>query len=110
MGQSTLPVILAGDFNSDASGLGIGPDQTPTASMIVGAGYADVWQSLRPGEPGLTWPLYLEDVFAGPSSPFERIDLIFARGLDFLNVDIVGTNTPFPSDHAGVVATLRIEK
>ena len=109
-GQSTLPVILAGDFNSDASGLGIGPDQTPTASMIVGAGYADVWQSLRPGEPGLTWPLYLEDVFAGPSSPFERIDLIFARGLDFLNVDIVGISNPFPSDHAGVVATLRIEK
>jgi endonuclease/exonuclease/phosphatase family metal-dependent hydrolase len=38
MDRSKLPVILAGDFNSDASGLGIGPDQTPTASMIVGAG------------------------------------------------------------------------
>jgi endonuclease/exonuclease/phosphatase family metal-dependent hydrolase len=110
MEQSTLPVILAGDLNSDASGLGFGPDQTPTVSMIVGAGYADVWQALRPGELGLTWPLYLEDVFAGPSIPFERIDLIFARDFDFLNVDIVGINSPFPSDHAGVVATLRIEK
>ena len=110
MGQSKLPVILAGDFNSDASGLGIGPDQTPTAAMIVEAGYADTWQTLHPGELGLTWPLYLEDIFAGPSSPFERIDLIFARDLEILDVAVVGDNPPFSSDHAGVVATLRIEK
>lgn len=47
MQQSKLPVILAGDFNSDASGLRIGPDQTPTAAMIVEAGYADTWQMLH---------------------------------------------------------------
>ncbi len=110
MGQSKLPVILAGDFNSDASGLGIGPDQTPTAAMIVNAGYADAWQTLYPGEPGLTWPLYLEDIFASPSDPFERIDLIFARNLKIIDVAIVGNNPSFPSDHAGVVATLQIEK
>jgi endonuclease/exonuclease/phosphatase family metal-dependent hydrolase len=111
MGQSKLPVILAGDFNSDASGLGIGPDQTPTAAMIVDAGYADAWQTLHPGgELGLTWPLYLEDIFAGPSAPFERIDLIFARDLEFLDVAVVGNDSPFPSDHAGVVAILQIEK
>ena len=111
MGQSKLPVILAGDFNSDASGRGIGPDQTPTAAMIVEAGYDDTWQTLHPGELGLTWPLYLEDMFAGlPTSPFERIDLIFARNLEILYVAVVGNNSPFPSDHAGVVATLRIEK
>ena len=110
MGQSKLPVILAGDLNSDASGLDIGPDQTPTAAMIVEAGYADAWQTLHPGELGLTWPLYLEDIYAGPSYPFERIDLIFARNLEILDVAVVGNNSPFPSDHAGVVATLRIEK
>ncbi len=110
MGQSNLPVILAGDFNSDVSGLGIGPDQTPTAANIVEAGYADVWQTAHPGELGLTWPLYLEDIYAGPSSPFERIDLIFARGLEILDVVVVGNNPPFPSDHAGVVATLQITK
>jgi endonuclease/exonuclease/phosphatase family metal-dependent hydrolase len=110
MGQSKLPVILAGDFNSDASGLGIGPDQTPTAAMIVEAGYADTWQTLYPEEPGLTWPLYLEDIYAGPSYPFERIDFIFARNLKILDVAVVGNNMPFPSDHAGVVATLQIEK
>lgn len=110
MGQAKLPVILAGDFNSDASGLGIGPDQTPTAAMIVEAGYADTWQTLHPGELGLTWPLYLEDIFAGPSVPFERIDLIFARDLEILDVAVVGNDFSFPSDHAGVVAILQIEK
>jgi endonuclease/exonuclease/phosphatase family metal-dependent hydrolase len=110
MGQSKIPVILAGDFNSDASGLGEGPDQTPTAAMIVEAGYDDTWQTLHPDDLGLTWPLYLEDINAGPSEPFERIDLIFARNLEIVDVEVVGNNEPFPSDHAGVVATLRIEK
>ena len=112
MEQSRLPVILAGDLNSDASGLGIGPDQTPTAAMIVEAGYADTWQMLHPGEAGFTWPLYLEDVLVDfPVDLFlERIDLIFARNLEILDVAIVGNNSPFPSDHAGVVATLQIEK
>ena len=110
MGQSRLPVILAGDFNSDASGLGIGPDQTPTADMIVEAGYDDTWQTLYAPQLGLTWPLYLEDIYAGPSSPFERIDLIFARDLEILDVAVVGNNPSFPSDHSGVVATLQIEK
>lgn len=109
MGQSKLPVIMAGDLNSDASGLDIGPDQTPTAAMIVEAGYADAWQTLHPGELGLTWPLYLEDINAGPANPFERIDLIFARDLQIVDVTVVGGNPPFSSDHAGVVATLRID-
>jgi endonuclease/exonuclease/phosphatase family metal-dependent hydrolase len=112
MQQSTIPVILAGDLNSDASGLGIGPDQTPTAAMIVEAGYEDTWQTLHPGEPGFTWPLYLEDVLAiFPVDLFlERIDLIFAQDMEILDVAIVGNNSPFPSDHAGVVATLEIGK
>ncbi len=109
MADSILPVILAGDFNSDASGLKIGPDQTPTAAMIVEAGYADAWPTLHQGELGLTWPLYLEDIYAGPSSPFERIDIIFERNLEILDVNVVGNNAPFTSDHAGVVATLQIE-
>jgi endonuclease/exonuclease/phosphatase family metal-dependent hydrolase len=111
MGQSKIPVILAGDFNSDASGLRIGPDQTPTAAMIVEAGYEDTWQTFHPGELGLTWPLYLEDMNAPESTlPFERIDLIFARDLEIVDVGVVGDNSPFPSDHTGVVAILRIEK
>ena len=98
MGQSNLPVILAGDLNSDASGLGVGPDQTPTAAMIVDAGYADAWETLHPGEPGFTWPLYLEDILVVyPVGLFlERIDLVFSRNLEILDVAVVGDNSPFP--------------
>lgn len=109
-----LPVILAGDFNSDASGLGVGPDQTSSYGDIVGVGYADTWQmALIKGDLGLTWPLFLEDPLAqNPLGPIERIDLIFARDLTALAVQRVGTEGPtfFPSDHAGVVAVLRIDK
>lgn len=110
MGQSKIPVILAGDFNSDASGLGYGPDLTPTAAMIQAAGYSDTWQVLHDPATGLTWPLYLEDIYAGPAEPTERIDLIFSRDMRILDVEVVGVTEPFPSDHAGVVATLQIEK
>ena len=81
-----MPVVIAGDFNSDAI-LGIGgtgPDNTPAAILIEAAGYADTWTVAGSG-PGPTWPLYLEDLypppFFAPSSPFERIDLIFSQGL-----------------------------
>jgi endonuclease/exonuclease/phosphatase family metal-dependent hydrolase len=111
MNKSTIPVIAAGDFNSDASGLPYGPDLTPTAAMIVEAGYSDAWRMLHNPASGLTWPLYREDMFAGdPAFPTERIDLIFSRNLGILDVETVGDAPPFPSDHAGVVATLQIEK
>lgn len=111
MNQSTLPVILAGDFNSDASGLGIGPDRTPTASWIVGAGYADAWTALHQPFQGLTWPLFREDpAVEGWPGPVERIDLIFAKGMEVLTAKVVGVSEPYPSDHAGVVAMLLIEK
>jgi endonuclease/exonuclease/phosphatase family metal-dependent hydrolase len=110
MNQSPYPVALAGDFNSDLSGLGIGPDLTPTASWIVAAGYADSWTVRHTGDDGLTWPLFGEDIFVGRPGPTERIDLIFAKGLRALNAKTVGADAPFPSDHAGVVATLLIDK
>lgn len=110
MNQSPYPVVLAGDFNSDLSGLGIGPDLTPTAGWIVGAGYTDCWTVRHAASEGLTWPLFGEDLFVGRPGPTERIDLIFAKGLEVLGAKTVGTREPFPSDHAGVVATLLIDK
>ena len=124
--HSPCPVILAGDFNSDASGLGYGPDLTPTAG-IISEGYADAWskwRSLHRGafhkkDYGLTWPLFLEDLPVGGilhhglPSPSERIDLIFVDPEledNILQVDVVGNKAPYPSDHAGVVATLQLEK
>ncbi|MBZ5498046.1 MAG: endonuclease/exonuclease/phosphatase family protein [Acidobacteriia bacterium] len=112
MNADELPVILAGDFNSDASGLDIGPDQTSTYVDILRAGYTDAWQlALLRGDPGLTWPLFLEDPLASnPLGPIERIDFIFARDMTTLDVRRVGFQIPYASDHAGVVAVLRIDK
>lgn len=118
--NSTVPVVLAGDFNSDAiqGAAGPGPDNTITASLIQAAGYLDTWTVAGNGT-GPTWPLYLEDqfppqTFFAHSSPFERIDLIFSQGLNVLSVEHVLNPGPaaniwpyFASDHAGVFAAFR---
>jgi endonuclease/exonuclease/phosphatase (EEP) superfamily protein YafD len=111
--NSTVPVILAGDFNSDAiPGTRPGPDNTGTAAMIQAAGYTDVTTALGP-----TWPLYSEDAlppapYYGHAFPWERIDLIFAQGLTVLDAErILAPNVAvnawpyYGSDHAGVLAT-----
>jgi endonuclease/exonuclease/phosphatase family metal-dependent hydrolase len=106
-----LPTLLVGDFNSRADGTG-----TPTYGLLRAAGFADAWSDVHPGDPGLTccW----EPPLLSPVPPFdERIDLVLARGgFDPLAAEIVGEDpladrTPsglFHSDHAGVVATLRL--
>ncbi len=104
MSSSSEPVILAGDFNANADP---GPDHTPTAGNLLAAGFLDVWRVAHPLAIGSTWPLFFEDQLAGvPVVPFERIDLIFARSTDILDVEQTGTNPPYGSDHAGVVANL----
>lgn len=106
-------MILAGDFNSDLSGLGVGPDQTDTALAIIQAGYEDAWAAVHQPWEGLTWPLSWEDVYAGvypDGQPVERIDLIFTKGLDVQKAKVVGTEPTYPSDHAGVVAWLQFKK
>ncbi len=117
--QTDLPVILAGDFNSDAEPTWLGPDKTVTAWFIVGKGYTDAWRALTPArDHGYTWALFLEDQasappFVLPTTPFERIDLIFSRGPIPLSVEQTGTGPGaggvYASDHVGVVATFDLE-
>jgi endonuclease/exonuclease/phosphatase family metal-dependent hydrolase len=117
--NGTVPVVIAGDFNSDAilGAAGPGPDNTATAALIQTAGYVDTWTSAGSG-PGPTWPLYLEDQFPppffAPSLPFERIDLIFSQGLSVIGVEHILAPGPvanqwpyFASDHAGVLAVFQ---
>ena len=109
-----LPVAICGDFNSDAD-FGTGIDATPSVGLIEAAGYADSWKVANPGDPGFTWPFYLEDQtppnFFATSAPYERIDLFFSRGLRVVSVNQVlapapsGTLPSYGSDHAGVIAT-----
>ncbi len=84
----TVPVVLCGDFNSDAN-FGSGIDATPSAALIEAAGYADTWRIVNPNDPGATWPLFLEDQpppdFFAPFLPFERIDLFFSRGMQVIS-------------------------
>lgn len=113
----TVPIVLSGDFNSDAN-FGNGPDATPSVVLIESAGYADTWQIANPTDPGNTWPLFLEDRatpgFFRRSHPFERIDLFFSKGMDVIRAERIlapappGTMPPYGSDHAAVVATLQI--
>ena len=55
-GSSSMPVVLAGDFNSNAE---VGPDDTPAVPDILAAGYSDAWRVFNPPSTGFTWPLYL---------------------------------------------------
>lgn len=106
---SPYPVIIAGDFNSNAEPTPF--EQTPTVGYILSQGYTDVWDNQHPGAPGFTWPLYLEDPIApSPSGPYERIDLIFAKGLSKpVWVKPVTSDPPFASDHRGVAAKFSLE-
>jgi len=108
--NTTLPVILVGDFNSDAAAGGL------AYSLLLNGGLTDVWSSLEPNSSGFTWPLSgeLPSVILNPS---KRLDLVLARGaISFCDIDVVGEDiadlTPSgfrPSDHAGLVATLVLE-
>jgi len=115
--NSAVPVVLCGDFNSDAL-QGGGLDSTPTAPLIQAAGYPEVWPLLHPAsDKGQTWPLYLEDQFPPApffalSTPTERIDLFFTQGIQPVSIDRVLSPSlvavpPFGSDHAGVIAVFQ---
>jgi endonuclease/exonuclease/phosphatase family metal-dependent hydrolase len=99
------PIILAGDFNSDAEPTHYFPPDATWSYPLISLFYTDAWQLLHPTKPGYTWPLFPEDdsVYKRPI-PLERIDLIFSRGLKVRAIDRTGMDSPYASDHAGVVA------
>jgi len=102
--NTDLPVVLAGDLNSDAHAPSFA--NGPAYGILVSAGFLDVWGMLHPTDPGLTWPLFGEDPPLGPTSLVERIDLVLAKGSGIQPTEIVRTGTTilFASDHVGLVA------
>ena len=103
-----LPVILVGDLNSNPG--------TSGAAVLARAGLRDVWATLHPEQPGPTspWP----DDLSIAARPWlrDRIDAVLVRGpLTPVAATIVGTHASdrigglWPSDHAGVVATIRLD-
>jgi len=108
--NTDLPVILVGDFNSDAE-----VNET-TYQILTGGGFSDVWDVLHPTDPGFTWPLS-DEIPSVLLDPTQRLDLILTRGgIRASHADIVGeevadktTSGLRPSDQAGVVARLVVE-
>lgn len=104
------PVVLVADWN-DAPGEGGAPD------MLVAAGFTEVWGAVNPGDPGPTSGQAAD--LRNPVSELDRrIDMIFVdAGWTPLSAEIVGEEAAdktagglWPSDHAGMVATIRLEK
>lgn len=113
-GATNLPLVFVGDFNvidTTAS--------DPTYGLFLNAGFADAWSRKRPTDPGLTC---CQDAdLLNPTSLFDRrIDLVLFRGAFHVeDIRLVGERPGdrilppprlWPSDHAGVVATLRIPR
>jgi endonuclease/exonuclease/phosphatase family metal-dependent hydrolase len=107
--NTNLPVILIGDFNSNADGTG-----TPTYSKLKDAGFIDAWTIKGKGN-GFTC-CQAEDLLNQDSSLNERLDLIMFRGnFEVKDIELVGNSQNdrtisglWPSDHAGVVANLNL--
>jgi endonuclease/exonuclease/phosphatase family metal-dependent hydrolase len=107
---TTLPLILAGDFNSDANG-NYSPE---TYSLLTtAAGLRDLWGEVGGRSPGLTWGH--DSLLQDPNVLFDfRLDWVLFRGpfepLDAVVVDpVIGTSSPlWFSDHAAVFGTFAI--
>jgi hypothetical protein len=108
--HTTLPVILGCDCNT-------GPGVTPTYRYLLSkGGFTDTWTVTNPNSRGFTWPLHKEDPYVATATPTERIDLVLVRGAITPVTDKLIGNTHaslttsglWPSDHAGVLATLTV--
>jgi hypothetical protein len=113
------PIVLLGDFNS-------GPGDDLTAyRTLTGAGFVDLWNTGRPRGPGLTCCSPSDLANSTTRGVYDkRIDLVLVRDLlthtaqfEDARVAVVGEEprerlvapagySLWPSDHAGVVATL----
>ena len=113
---TTMPVVLAGDFNSDAYGHYSPNTYALLTGQQIGQGrFIDSWTVAEPRSLGFTWG---HDAFlADQTVPLiYRLDLILYRGRNFnatraVVVDpLIGPSAPrWFSDHAGAFATLAID-
>lgn len=118
-------IIIAGDLNSDAA-VESGPSWTPTYGKLIDAGFTDVWamSSTAGTESGAT--CCRDDALGDTRTPDQRIDFVLVRSAQamasgremergFFRADLFGDEPShrtddglWPSDHAGVVASMRL--
>jgi endonuclease/exonuclease/phosphatase family metal-dependent hydrolase len=115
-GNTTLPVVLVCDCNANPDNPADPIFQNYQAYLLLkNAGFVDAFRTARPNDPGLTC-CQAEDLLNVTSAMTSRIDLVQFRGP--FTVDDVQVVNAFPadrtrlglwpSDHAGVIATLRL--
>ena len=111
---SSERVVLIGDLNDQPG--------SPMYDVLTSSGFTDAWAALRPGVQGLTC-CHAADLSDAVEDFNQRIDYIFARGLGrgdgrlFGQVDRFGdvpaeqlagpASRIWPSDHVGLLASLR---
>ncbi len=101
-------LVLVGDTNSAPTDEAVGP----TAYELLAATFEDAWTRAGDGE-GLTC-CFDADITPPSRKLFERVDLVFAtpnveaKAAFRTGLDALGGR--WPSDHAGVVAILRLDK
>jgi endonuclease/exonuclease/phosphatase family metal-dependent hydrolase len=113
--SSDLPVVATGDINSYRDWAG------NSWQILVGVGgLTDAWLDTMPGVPDFT-ASFGDDLTGPPTELDHTVDYVFFRGATLVGVDgmgeVVGNQLSdqtsgglYPSDHAGVVVTLRIVK
>ncbi len=114
--NTTLPVIMVGDFNSNANRQPSVRDYTSAYPELIAAGFHDVWAIANPDHPGNTC-CHARDLLNSTSELNRRIDLLLIRGSIMpISAALVGDNPAFrlssgrwASDHVGVVAKLWIQ-
>jgi endonuclease/exonuclease/phosphatase family metal-dependent hydrolase len=114
---TSSPVVVIGDMNSD----GNGADDGGAYLQFRAAHFGDAWTDAHPGVAGITWGH--DELLIDPSPAFpvmpgspERIDFVLYRGggITTYDADLVGDVAAdmyhglWPSDHAGLAATLRV--
>jgi endonuclease/exonuclease/phosphatase family metal-dependent hydrolase len=104
---SGLPVVFAGDFNTD------GFRKWPTYKLLTqDLGLTDAWKATHRGAPGLTWGQSPDLLNLFPKLT-QRLDLVLSTGhIRFTDANVIGNTVldralagMWPSDHAGVVVT-----
>jgi endonuclease/exonuclease/phosphatase family metal-dependent hydrolase len=124
------PVFMVGDFNSAANRNAPTRARTATYSMVLGAGFDDLWlpHDGVSNNSGVTC-CQASDLSNRPSQLDERIDFIFARGVAYWNgtrsaaakLEVFGdrpsdrfrTDTGYylwPSDHAGLAGEIWVAR
>jgi endonuclease/exonuclease/phosphatase family metal-dependent hydrolase len=112
--NTKLPVIFSGDLNA--------VDTSPSFAIFASAGFVDSWAQVNPGNPGFTCCQVFQngaivDIINNPTSFLnQRFDYVLLRGdVQASSAILVGadplsrtTSGLWPSDHAGLVATIGV--